>query len=128
MPPFAEITSLVLQNLGKLCSAHWNTVAGVVCIKWARVCETDEEAEMIDCEFENAAVPGQPYGVRFEGIANYRSDNQDNLQVSRLVDFRILAGGPEGRCFIRFDDSLDAVGAVEFSFEKYSLLFAPKRK
>jgi hypothetical protein len=123
----SEITKLALQHVGLLCSAHLDLIDQVVRFQWARVCETDEEAEMVDCEFQRAAIPGQPYGVLFEQLSDYRCDNLDNLQVSPLADFSMEANGPITKCIIRFDDSLDSVGTVEFSFSKHSLMIAPLR-
>jgi hypothetical protein len=120
-----EIANLALQHRGKMCSAHFGP--GGVQFAWARVCKTDEEAEMIDCEFEQAAIPGEPYALLFEGIDDYKSDNLDNLQVSQLMEFDVWESPPVNQCRIQFDNSLNFVGAVEFSFEKYSLLITPER-
>jgi hypothetical protein len=124
----ADITRLAVEQVGKICSVHWDIVANVVRFQWARVCATDEEAEMVDCELERAAVPGQPYGARFEGVADYRAGNRENLQVSPLKDFRIAHGQPHSRCFVSLDGCGDLGGSVEFSFSRVRILLAPERK
>jgi len=72
--------------------------------------------------------PENIYGACFAGVADYRADNKDNLQVGALVAFRITAGEPLSRCFVELDDCGDLGGTVEFRFSDASILLAPERK
>jgi hypothetical protein len=129
MSLLADMVCLARRNVGRLCSVHFDLVRPVVQFQWARVCRTGEQADMIECEFESAALPGQTYGLRFDGIAHYQSDNQDNLQVGYLVDVTVSGEPPSPHCKVRLDSpSSAATVAVEFDFAEWSVLTAPERR
>jgi hypothetical protein len=82
---------------------------------------------MVACEFQNAAVPGQPYGVQFNGVSRYHPSNEDNLQVGYLSDLVITGVAPQ-HCIVRLDSQAgDPGGVVEFDFSEWSVLLAPDR-
>ena len=57
MKSSAELVGLALQNVGKLCSVHFNTIDGAISFEWARICKTQiKEAEMFWSDFETAAM------------------------------------------------------------------------
>lgn len=100
---------------------------GGITFKWAWVCKTDEETEMIEWEFQSAAIPGEPYGLQFDGITQYKPGNQDNLQVGNLEDVHISGTSPQ-HCIVRMDAlALDVGGGAEFNFTEWSVLIAPER-
>ena len=129
MCPSTEVVELARRSVGKLCSVHRDMIHGGIEFQWARVCQSDEEAEMVECELESAAVPRQPFGVSFDGVAGYRSSNQDNLQTGYLEDFRISGTPPLQHCVVRLDSpELDLSVSVEFDFSSWSYLIAPDRR
>lgn len=118
---------MALGNIGKLCSVHRDQVHGGIRFEWAKVCQTYEEAEMVECEFQNAAVPGQVYGVQFDGVSRYRPGNKDNLQIGYLSDLAITGVSPQ-HCTVRLRyQAGDPGGVVEFDFSEWSVLLAPDR-
>ena len=72
---------------------------------------------MIAPEFEAAAEAGRPFAVEFQGIRNYSSSNEDNLQVGLLRSVSFDQDKPNGRCRIEFDDPSEGpIVRVEFSY------------
>ena len=128
MQSLAEMIAIALRKKGKLCSGHKDLLRPEVHFRWARLCKRDEEAKMVDCPLESAAVPGKPYGLLFEGISHYKSYNQDNLQVGYLADVKISGAPHPDHCVVRFASSPgDEGGEVMFEYTSWSVLVAPER-
>jgi hypothetical protein len=119
-----DITKLVLQHKGETCSVHYDPAEQIVQLQWARTYADLEGGELMP----DAAVPGEPYGVQFEGIEAYKSDNHENLQVADLEDFQLAFAQPRNHCRIQLDPNLipDLGGAVQFDFINCFVLITPR--
>jgi hypothetical protein len=118
------IVAMALQKPGKLCFVHLDLLQPMVRFEWGKIYKADEEGELAECNFISAVVPGKPYGLRFDGIQHYRSDNQDNLQVGYLTNVTLSDAPSSRHCVIRLDSHSNDT-SVEFTFEKWLELIAP---
>ncbi len=106
---------------GKEVSCRYDTIANCVRLEYGRFYEEADEAEL----FGDHIAEGRPSGFRFDGIADYASSNQEDLQLGCLESIDIQVG----RCALKLSAAVpDLAGAVSFSFSDIAELTSERKK